>query len=154
MHVAETLVRSLRRAHCQFDLVEHEHSATSLESARKAGIPVSRMAKSVILDDRRGHYLMAVLPANRQLDLDKVRKGPRRWQLSGEQSLAHLFKDCERGAVPALGEVYGLDMLIDPSLIRQQDIYLEAGDHESLVHMPVDEFFKLAPNAEVCELCH
>lgn len=153
MHMADTLVRSLRRAHCQFDVVEHEHSATSLESARKAGIPPARMAKSVILDDRRGHYLMAVLPANRQLDLSKVRKGPRRWQLSGEQSLAGLFKDCERGAVPAAGEVYGLEMLIDPSLARQQDIYLEAGDHESLLHMPVDEFFKLAPNAEVCELC-
>ncbi len=154
MHVAETLVRSLRRAHCQFDLVEHEHSATSLESARKAGIPPARMAKSVILDDRRGHYLMAVLPANRQLDLAKVHKGPRRWQLSGEQTLATLFKDCERGAVPALGELYGLEMLIDPLLVRQQDIYLEAGDHESLVHMQVDEFFKLAPNAEVRELCH
>ena len=154
MQVAQTLARSLQRAHCQFDLVEHEHSATSLESARKAGIPVSHMAKSVILDDRRGHYLMAVLPANRQLDLSKVRKGPRRWQLSGEQALANLFKDCERGAVPALGEVYGLEMLIDPLLARQKDIYLEAGDHESLVHMPVDEFFKLAPNAEVCDLCY
>lgn len=154
MHMAQTLERSLQRAQCQFELIEHTHSATSLESARKAGIPAARMAKSVILDDRRGHYLMAVLPADRQLDLSKVRKGPRRWQMSGEQSLARLFKDCERGAVPALGEVYGIDMLIDPLLVRQQDIYLEAGDHESLVHMPIDEFFKLAPNAKVCELCH
>jgi Ala-tRNA(Pro) deacylase len=154
MHVAQTLERSLQRAQCQFELIEHTLAATSLESARKAGIPAARMAKSVILDDRRGHYLMAVLPANRQLDLSKVHKGPRRWQLSGEQSLAGLFKDCERGAVPALGEVYGIDMLIDPLLVRQQDIYLEAGDHESLVHMPIDEFFKLAPNAKVCELCH
>jgi Ala-tRNA(Pro) deacylase len=151
--MAQTLERSLQRAHCQFDLVEHMYSATSLEAARRAGIPAARMAKSVILDDRRGHYLMAVLPANRQLDLNKVHKGTRRWQLSGEQSLANLFKDCERGAIPALGELYGLDMLIDPLLVRQQDIYLEAGDHESLVHMPVDEFFKLAPNAEVCDLC-
>ncbi|WP_172143616.1 MULTISPECIES: aminoacyl-tRNA deacylase [Pseudomonas] len=153
MHMAQTLERSLQRAHCQFKLVEHMPSATSLESARKAGIPASRMAKSVILDDRRGHYLMAVLPANRQLDLSKVHKGTQRWQLSGEQALVSLFKDCERGAIPALGEVYGLDMLIDPMLVRQQDIYLEAGDHESLIHMPVDEFFKLAPNAEVCDLC-
>jgi Ala-tRNA(Pro) deacylase len=153
MHMAQTLERSLQRAHCQFKLVEHMYSATSLEAARRAGIPAARMAKSVILDDRRGHYLMAVLPANRQLDLSKVHKGTRRWQLSGEQSLVNLFKDCERGAIPALGEVYGLDMLIDPLLVRQQDIYLEAGDHESLVHMPVDEFFKLAPNAEVCDLC-
>lgn len=153
MHMAQTLERSLQRAHCQFTLIEHTPSATSLESARKAGIPPAQMAKSVILDDRRGHYLMAVLPANRLLDLRKVHKGTQRWQLSGEQALVSLFKDCERGAVPALGEVYGLEMLIDPLLVRQQYIYLEAGDHESLVHMPVAEFCKLAPNAEVCDLC-
>ncbi|HLA30261.1 MAG TPA: YbaK/EbsC family protein [Pseudomonas sp.] len=153
MQMAQTLERSLNRAHCQYELVEHSESATSLESARKAGIPAAHMAKSVILDDRRGHYLMAVLPANRQLDLNKVHKGPQRWQLSGEQALAKLFKDCQRGAVPALGELYGLDMLIDPTLVGLQDIYLEAGDHESLVHMPVDDFFKLVPNAEICALC-
>lgn len=154
MQLAQTLERNLQRAHCQYELVEHPASATSLESARKAGIPAARMAKSVILDDRRGHYLMAVLPANRQLDLSKVRKGAQRWQLSGEQALVKLFKDCQRGAVPALGELYGIDMLIDPLLIGQQDIYLEAGDHESLVHMPVDDFFKLVPNAEICALSH
>jgi Ala-tRNA(Pro) deacylase len=153
MQMAQTLERNLQRAHCQYELLAHDITATSLESARKAGIPAARMAKSVILDDRRGHYLMAVLPANRQLDLNKVRKGPQRWQLSGEQALAKLFKDCQRGAVPALGELYGLDMLIDPMLVGLQDIYLEAGDHESLVHMPVDEFFRLVPNAEIRELC-
>ena len=45
-----------------------------------------------------------------------------------------------------------MNMLIDPMLTRQQDIYLEAGDHESLVHMRMDQFLKLAPHAEVCEL--
>ena len=152
MHMAETLARSLKRADCQYELVEHDHSATSLESARKARIPAERMAKSVILDDRRGHYLMAVLPANHQLDLGKVRKGPWRWQLTSEQSLGSLFKDCERGAIPALGEAYGMDMLVDPQLTRQADIYLEAGDHESLVRLPIEDFFRLAPNARLCEL--
>jgi Ala-tRNA(Pro) deacylase len=38
-------------------------------------------------------------------------------------------------------------------LTRQQDIYFEAGDHESLVHMSTEEFLKLVPRAEVCELC-
>lgn len=153
MHVAETLARSLRRADCHYDLVEHPHSATSLESARKAGIPAAQMAKPVILDDRRGHYLMAVVPANRLLDLGKVHKGPWRWQLTSEQALGGLFRDCERGAVPALGEAYGMSMLVDPALTRQAEIYLEAGDHESLVQLPVEEFFKLAPNAQLCALC-
>jgi len=152
MRMAETLARSLERASCHYELVEHDHSATSLESARKAGVPAARMAKPVILDDRRGHHLMAVLPANHLLDLGKVRKGPWRWQLTSEQQLGGLFRDCERGAIPALGEAYGMDMLIDPQLARQADIYLEAGDHEHLVRLPMEDFFRLVPNARLCEL--
>ncbi|MBT8767252.1 aminoacyl-tRNA deacylase [Pseudomonas boanensis] len=154
MRMAATLQRSLERAHCQFDLVPHPHSATSLESARVANIPAERLAKSVILDDRHGHFLMAVVPASRHLDVGKVRKDARQWQLTNEATLSGLFKDCELGAVPAVGEPYGMNMLVDPTLTRQKDIYMESGDHENLVHMRMDEFLKLVPDAEVCELCH
>lgn len=153
MRMAARVQRSLESAHCQFDLVAHPHSASSLESARVASIPAERLAKSVILDDRHGHYLMAVVPASRHLDLGKVRKGSEEWQLTNESTIASLFNDCERGAVPALGEPYGMDMVVDPLLTRQQDIYLEAGDHESLVHMKVDQYLKLVPRAEVAEVC-
>ncbi|MCY1276701.1 Cys-tRNA(Pro) deacylase [compost metagenome] len=154
MRMATTVQRSLESARCEFDLVTHPHSATSLESARTAYVPAERVAKSVILDDRHGHYLMAVVPASHHLDLGKVRSGQGGWQLSNEAAVAGLFTDCEVGAVPALGEPYGMQMLIDPLLTRQQDIYLEAGDHEHLVHLQMDQFLKLVPHAQVCELCH
>ena len=153
MHMASTLQRSLERAQCQFDIVPHPHSASSLESARVASIPAERLAKPVILDDRQGHYLMAVVPASRHLDMSKVRQGAEQWQLTNESTIASLFKDCELGAVPAIGEPYGMTMMVDPLLTRQQDIYLEAGDHENLVHMQTEQFLKLVPGAEVCELC-
>ncbi|NQD94675.1 YbaK/EbsC family protein [Pseudomonas sp. CrR25] len=153
MRMAATLQRSLARAQCQFDIVSHPHSASSLESARVASIPAERLAKPVILDDRQGHYLMAVVPASRHLDMSMVSKGKERWQLSSESTIASLFKDCELGAVPALGEPYGMNMRVDPQLTRQQDIYIEAGDHENLVHMSTEQFLKLVPRAEVCELC-
>ena len=100
MRMAATLQRSLASAHARFDLVPHPHSATSLESARVANIPAERLAKTVILDDRQGHFLMAVVPASRHLDVGKVRKDARLWQLTHEADLARLFKDCELGAVP------------------------------------------------------
>lgn len=152
MQVAKTLQHSLQQAHCEFDLIAHPHSATSLETARLAGIPPSRIAKSIVLDDRHGHYLMAVVPASQQLDLDKVR-GTEQWRLTDESTIAALFKDCEPGAVPALSEPYGMDMLVDPMLTEQPDIYLEAGDHQNLVHMRMDQFRKLVPAAQVYELC-
>jgi Ala-tRNA(Pro) deacylase len=109
------------------------------------------VAKSVILDDHHGRYLMAVLPASRHLDLSKVR-GSGEWQITRESNLAHLFNDCERGAVPALGESYGLDMVIDPLLTRQKDIYLEAGNHNNLLHMSVPQYLKMVPHAQVVEV--
>lgn len=153
MHMAATLKRSLESAKCQFEIVPHPHSASSLESARVASIPAERLAKPVILEDRKGHYLMAVVPASRHLDMSMVSKGDEHWELSSESTIAGLFKDCELGAVPAVGEPYGLNMRVDPQLTRQQDIYFEAGDHENLVHMSTEQFLKLVPRAEVYELC-
>ncbi|OHC45240.1 MAG: hypothetical protein A3J25_19360 [Pseudomonadales bacterium RIFCSPLOWO2_02_FULL_63_210] len=153
MHMAATLKRSLESAQCQFEIVPHPHSASSLESARVASVPAERLAKPVILDDRKGHYLMAVVPASRHLDMSMVSKGDEHWELTSESTIASLFKDCELGAVPAVSEPYGMNMRVDPQLTRQQDIYFEAGDHENLVHMSTEEFLKLVPRAEVCELC-
>ncbi|MNT81076.1 YbaK / prolyl-tRNA synthetases associated domain protein [compost metagenome] len=96
---------------------------------------------------------MALLPASRHLDLSKVRSTGE-WQVSRESNLPHLFDDCERGAVPALGEAYGLDVVIDPLLTRQKDIYLEAGNHINLLHMDMPQFLKMVPHAEVRELSH
>ncbi|SDZ63647.1 aminoacyl-tRNA deacylase [Pseudomonas sp. NFIX28] len=153
MRMARTVQRSLEEARCDFDVVAHPHSSSSLETARVAGVPAERVAKSVILDDNHGHYLMAVLPASRHLDLSKVR-GSNEWQITRESTLAHLFNDCERGAVPALGESYGLDVVIDPMLTRQKDIYLEAGNHNNLVHLSMDQYLKMVPHAEVCEVSY
>jgi Ala-tRNA(Pro) deacylase len=140
------------KAQCEYDIVTHRHSASSLETARVAGIPAERVAKSVILDDHHGHYLMAVLPASRHLDLSKAQQ--RRMAVSRESTLPHLFDDCERGAVPALGEAYGLDVVIDPLLTRQKG-HLPGSrqPHQPAAHEHA-QFLKMVPHAEVRELSH
>ena len=55
--------------------------------------------------------------------------------MAGEEQIETLFTDCEPDAVPALGAAYGLDILVDESLAQQPEIYLECGDHDSLVHI-------------------
>ncbi|NBA98262.1 aminoacyl-tRNA deacylase [Pseudomonas sp. R5(2019)] len=151
MRMARTVQESLDKAHCSYDIVAHPHSATSLESARTAGVPAERVAKAVILDDRHNNYLMAVLPANRHLDMSKLPKD-KPWDLTRESNLPHWFSDCERGAIPALGGAYQMSMIVDPSLTREKEIYLEAGNHSYLIHMDMEQYLKLVPHAEVREL--
>ena len=143
MATAMTLEQYLDSRHVPFDLISHRHSYTSMESAHTAGVDPQQLVKGVLLN-AGGRYLMAVLGADRQ-----VRLGALRRQLGCEVSLATeaevnaLFADCARGAVPALGMAYGLEVLWDERLEQSPELYLEAGDHEHLVCMRTREFLEL-----------
>jgi Ala-tRNA(Pro) deacylase len=59
-----------------------------------------------------------------------------------------LFADCERGAIPPVGLAYGMTTIVDDSLAAQPEIYCEAGDHETLLHMNRDTFMSLMEHAD------
>ena len=63
--------------------------------------------------------------------------------LACEQEFKTLFQDCEAGAVPALGDAYGINVIWDDDLQYTADIYIEAGDHEHLIWLDRKDFKKL-----------
>ncbi len=63
--------------------------------------------------------------------------------LASEEEIQRLFPDCARGAVPALGQCYGLNVMVDASIEEPAEVYLEGGDHASLIHMSRTQFAKL-----------
>lgn len=147
MAMASTLREYLERQNVPYEVVSHPPTQNSLESAERAHISGHKLAKAVVLEDDQG-YVMAVIPATRHLDLDQLHRQLRRdLKLADESELGDLFHDCAPGAVPAVGEPYGFDVLIDESLSAQSDIYFEAGDHSGLVHMSGSEFEGLMADA-------
>ncbi len=68
-------------------------------------------------------------------------------ELADEQEVATLFEDCATGAVPPVGKCYGLDVIVDDSIERQPEVYLEGGDHQTLVHMNQAQFARLMADA-------
>lgn len=135
MAISKRLKWYLEQHGLDYELVHHARSRSSLGSARAAGVPPGKLAKCVLLEDERG-YLLAVLPASCQLDLSEIEEQlHRKLELASEAELGDVFLDCEIGAVPAAGPVYGVPTLVDDSLLRMPDVYLEGGDHEELVHL-------------------
>ena len=143
MAIATTLKSYLEDHHVNYDVVNHIHSATALESAHSAHVPSHQVAKAVVLADTNG-YIVGVLPSTNRLDLNWVNESlGRRLEMAHENELPNLFQDCDPGAVPALSSAYGLDVIWDEQLTNASEIYIEAGDHENLIHMHGDEFCKL-----------
>jgi len=64
-------------------------------------------------------------------------------RLASEPELRQLFDDCDTGAIPALSEAYGLKVIWDDQLKHASDIYIEAGDHEHLIHLRGSDFQQL-----------
>ena len=151
MTIASRVANYLVEQDADFDLLDHPHSATSMESAQLAHVPGDRIAKSVVLEDDRG-YLLAVLPASCRVDLGELhRQTQRSLGLATEYELGALFEDCEPGAVPPLGPAYDIETIIDDTLAEQPDIYFEAGDHEQLVHVSGETFETLLGEVQVSE---
>jgi Ala-tRNA(Pro) deacylase len=71
-----------------------------------------------------------------------------------EDELSGLFIDCEPGALPPLGEAYGVVAIVDQSLIGAQDVYFEGGDHCALVHVSGNDFLKLMGDAPRDRISH
>lgn len=118
-----------------FEVVGHPHSQTSIETARAAGIPPSRVAKGVLLDGQ-DCQMVAMIPADEEIHLGKLGLDQGvEFSLADEASVSRLFSECEPGVVPGLPNAWGVEMVWDDDLMAQPDIYLEGGDHERLLHI-------------------
>jgi Ala-tRNA(Pro) deacylase len=152
MTIAASVQDCLAREGVHYDVIAHERTRDSNHSAQAAHIPGARLAKCVMLEDDRG-FLMAVVPATHKVNLGAVhRQLNRELGLATDRELLELFKDCEPGALPPLALAYGIDAILDESLVDAPDIYFEGGDHQALVHVSGRDFLKLmadAPRGEI-----
>jgi len=146
MAIAPTLQKYLDE-NVTYELVSHEPTMSSMRTAQVSHISGERLAKGVVLRGNGG-YLLAVLPASHHVRLPELEmQFGEAVSLAAENEIDGLFKDCARGAIPPVGGCYGLDTIVEDSLRDKPDIYLEAGDHETLVHLDGAQFAKLTADA-------
>jgi Ala-tRNA(Pro) deacylase len=146
MTVSPTLQKYLDQ-NVTYELIPHTRTASSTRTAEACHVPGDALAKAVVLR-RDGGYMMAVLPASRHLHLSALKSQlGHKVDLASEKEIAELFVDCDIGAIPPVGECYGLDVIVDDSIDAQRDIYMEGGDHATLIRMDGAQFARLTAKA-------
>jgi len=147
MTIALTLERYLDARNVKYDVIAHEPTNSSMQTAETCRIPGDRLAKAVLLRDDIG-YAIAILPASHHIRISELkRQFGSDVELATEHEIEDLFQDCARGAIPAVGECYGLDLLVDESIEEQPEVYFEGGDHATLVRMTHAQFAGLTATA-------
>jgi Ala-tRNA(Pro) deacylase len=135
MNAIDRMTEYLSGHQVPFEIITHPHTATSRQAALAAGIDSHRLVKTVLLE-APDCYLAAMIPADEQVRLGMLSKDyGRQFNLAREETVRMLFEGCDPGAAPGLPAAWGVEMVWDEDLLGQPDLYLEAGDHERLLHV-------------------
>ena len=147
MSIAPTIKHFLARLDVDYQVLIHPRVGTPLQTANSANIKPEQLAYAVLLKDKK-NYLVAILPSSNILDLHilnlQLNKNYIPATLSEEKQI---FKDCTLGMVPAIGEAYGIDSIVDNALDNLSDIYLPTGNNATLIKVNEDEFHTIQVNA-------
>jgi len=154
MTISTTVKRDLEERGIPYDVVAHEHTGSSLQTAQAAHIPGGYLAKAIVLKDAEG-YVMAVTSADYKLSTSELYDAlGRHLDLVQEEELGGIFKDCDLGAVPPLAPAYGMEAVWDDSLAMLDYVFFEGGDHDHIVRVKADDFKKLMGDAQHAQFSH
>ncbi len=114
----------------------HRQAFTAQEMAAEQHVPGYEVAKPVVVCGKRG-FAMCVLAAPDRLDLNEAARvlGEEKLRLATEEEMKSLFPDCELGAEPPVGKLYGLRTVMDERLRDDERIFLQAGTHTTALRM-------------------
>ncbi|OHB47095.1 MAG: deacylase [Planctomycetes bacterium RIFOXYD2_FULL_41_16] len=124
--------------------ISHSRAFTAQETAASAHVPVKELAKTVLVKID-GKMAMAVLPASCKVDVDLLKKATRAStiEIASEKEFKNLFPDCEIGAMPPFGNLYGMEVFVTKSLTEDREIAFNAGSHRELVKLAYKDFEQL-----------
>lgn len=145
MAVNDRLKRFLDEQKIEYQTLPHQEVFTAQEVAATSHVSGRQLAKVLVARETGGDYLMVVLPAACRVDLGALRTvaGRRRLSLAAEDEFGRLFPDCELGAMPPFGNLYGLPVYIDACFPPAQDFFFQAGNHHEVVRMRYQEYERL-----------
>ena len=143
MKIPQQLIDCLNENKAQYEVLHHPEAVTAQRLAQAEHVKGRHHAKVVILKSGE-QYLMAVLPADHQIDLEKVGKViGNTASLAKEPEFKSLFPDCAIGAMPPFGNLYGLPTYVDKHLAEQDYIVFEAGTHTDAIKMSYSAYEKI-----------
>ena len=144
----------LDERHAPYETLNHPRTITAQDTANAAHIGNRHFAKTVMLKVD-GKLAMMVMPSAYRIDLTRLSRalGGDMVELAAENEFKDAFPDCEIGAMPPFGHLYGMPVYVDSRLAQQAEIAFNAGSHTDAVRMPYEEFEKLA-QPELLWLAH
>ena len=144
MPILRKLKEVLDEANISYEVYHHALAYTAQEVATAQHLSGKEMAKVVMLKVD-GDLVMGVIAASHKINLSTVKAslGAKEARLASEDEFTSRFPECEIGAMPPFGNLFGLAVFVDPALEKDEYIYFNAGNHVQTVRLKYQDFAQL-----------
>lgn len=144
MPILKKLKELFDAAGISYETYNHPLAYTAQEIAAQQHFSGKEMAKVVMLEVD-GRLLMGVIPGSQRVNLNtaKTSLGAKAVRLATEAAFTSRFPECEIGAMPPFGNLFGLPVVVDPALAKDEYIYFNAGNHVQTVRLKYSDFTEL-----------
>ena len=130
-------IRDYLRNHLiRFEVLLHRPAPSAARMAETVHVPGRIVAKGVLVRSQ-GSFVLAVLPSTHRIELDRLAAilGVSELRIATEAEAMAIYTDCERGALPPFGRLYGLTTIIDTALAGGSEIVFVANSRHEGVRM-------------------
>lgn len=147
---ARKLKEFLDSNHVTYDTINHPTAYTASRVSEATHIAGKKLAKTVIVHVG-DHLSMVVLPSNKNVDFNSLKDLLHEddVRLATEQEFANAFPDCELGAMPPFGNLYGMDVFVSHDLTLDEEIAFCAGTHSQVIKLPYKVYDELVHPTEL-----
>jgi Ala-tRNA(Pro) deacylase len=143
MGIPKKITKYLDDLDINYSHILHPPGYTAEEVAHKIHCAKHELAKviAVHFDDQDA---LLIIPASDRLDIASIHKifNTKKVDLYTEKELNLKFTDCETGAMPVFGNLYGLKVIASDNLLEDSDIYFNAGTHCDAIRCKMEDFIK------------
>ena len=128
----------------KYTTISHSQAFTAQEIAASAHVPGKELAKTVMVKID-GKMAMAVLPAAHRVDFEllKAAAAAHEVNLATEAEFQNMFPECDVGAMPPFGNLYGMEVFVAERLAEDEEIAFNAGSHTELIKLSYKDFERL-----------
>ncbi|RJG42419.1 aminoacyl-tRNA deacylase [Motilimonas pumila] len=134
----------LNKHHVAYQLQNHLPAYSAQHVAQNAHISGFQLAKAVIVIAEK-ELSMIVIPAPYELDLVALHLtlGVKHLLLAKEAEFRGYFPQCEVGAIPPFGQLYGMQVILADCLRDHSTIAFSAGRHDEVMVINTADYLKL-----------
>jgi Ala-tRNA(Pro) deacylase len=148
--VVSQIVKLLKGDGCWFETFEHKPVRTSEEAAKiRTGYSLRQGTKAIIIrvkvSNSEKRFAMLVIPGDSRFDIKKIKQlfGAKDVRLATEEEIFDLTKGVLPGGIPPFGNLFGIDVVADPSIFKNKKIVFNAGDRSFSIGMRSEDYKRL-----------